>query len=193
MHLLSCIHPPGGATALAAVIGGPAINELGYSYLLTPVLLNVAALFIIAVSFNYFFPWRRYPAASVSRFTETPKAYDSRMIERDALEQAIKDLGLVMDTTTRDLQQLFRLSLKHAAQRQLTPQQIKLHRYYTNGKHGREWAVRRIIDESWSADPRKDMVIYRVVEGQGFNSARSCTRDDFCRWAAREVFASENT
>ena len=27
MHLLRCIHPPGGATAIAAVIGGPVITD----------------------------------------------------------------------------------------------------------------------------------------------------------------------
>ena len=28
MHLTRSLHPPGGATALAAVIGGPTIHEL---------------------------------------------------------------------------------------------------------------------------------------------------------------------
>ena len=37
MHYLRCIHPPGGATALAAVIGGADVHALGYQYVLTPV------------------------------------------------------------------------------------------------------------------------------------------------------------
>ena len=32
MHYLRCIHPPGGASALMAVIGGNPIHALGYSY-----------------------------------------------------------------------------------------------------------------------------------------------------------------
>ena len=76
--------------------------------------------------------------------------------------------------------------------KQLTPQQIKLGHYYTNGKHGPEWSVRRIIDESSSNDPKKDMVIYRVVEGHGFNTADSCTRAEFASWSAREVFVNNN-
>ena len=37
MHYLRCIHPPGGATALAAVIGGAEIHSLGYYYILIPI------------------------------------------------------------------------------------------------------------------------------------------------------------
>ncbi len=62
MYYLRCIHPPGGATALAAVIGGPDVHALGYGYLLMPVLINVAAILSMAIAFNALFPWRRYPA-----------------------------------------------------------------------------------------------------------------------------------
>ncbi|WMP18749.1 HPP family protein [Thiothrix lacustris] len=61
MHYLNCIHPPGGATALSAVIGGQAVHELGYQYLLTPVLINAVTILLIAIAFNYPFRWRRYP------------------------------------------------------------------------------------------------------------------------------------
>lgn len=188
MHLLACVHPPGGATALAAVIGGPAINTLGYNYLLTPILINVIVLLIMAVIFNRFFSWRRYPAVNTSRFSTTRPQDSSQIIEISAIEHALTEMELVMDVTNKDLQRLFQLSLKHAASQQLTPAQVRLHAYYTNGKHGREWSVRRIIDESCATDPNRDMVIYRVVEGRGFNTAHSCTRKEFCQWAAREVF-----
>ena len=36
MHYLRCIHPPGGATALSAVIGGPVVHAMGYGYALQP-------------------------------------------------------------------------------------------------------------------------------------------------------------
>ncbi|MFC6978900.1 HPP family protein [Microbulbifer taiwanensis] len=62
MYYLRCIHPPGGATALTAVIGGAEVQSLGYDFLLIPVLVNVLAIFLVAVSFNNLFPWRRYPA-----------------------------------------------------------------------------------------------------------------------------------
>ena len=51
MHLFKCQHPPGGATALVAVIGGTQISELGYLYALFPVALNVGTFFAF-VSFQ---------------------------------------------------------------------------------------------------------------------------------------------
>ncbi|WP_455211782.1 HPP family protein [Kaarinaea lacus] len=195
MHLLGCIHPPGGATALAAVIGGPAINALGYNYVISPILLNVTIIFITAILFNSVFPWRRYPAAAMMRFTDkrpTGEAGEASLVDKHAIEQALADMDLIMDVTTEDLQRVIQLSLDHARNKQLTPKQIKLGHFYTNGKHGPEWSVRRIIDESSSSDPKKDMVIYRIVEGHGFNTADSCTRAEFASWAAREVFVNNN-
>ena len=36
MHLTGTLHPPGGATALIAVIGGDSVHNLGYLYVLIP-------------------------------------------------------------------------------------------------------------------------------------------------------------
>lgn len=194
MHLLNCIHPPGGASALAAVIGGPLIHKLGYSYVLAPILLNASIIFIIAVVYNSAFPWRRYPV-SMMRFSDagTPDAdKTARFVDKHFIEQALSDMDLVVDLTPDDLQRLFTLTLQHADKQQLVPQQIRLGHYYTNGRHGTAWSVRRIIDESCSDDPRKDMVIYRVVEGQGIRGADSCTRTEFAQWAAREVFPNQS-
>jgi len=190
MHILSCVHPPGGATALAAVIGGPAIHELGYAYVLSPVLINVLIIFITAIVFNGFFAWRRYPAASMMRFTDVQTSTEplDGVVDKQAIEKAVADMDLVLDVTTEDLQRIIKLSLDHAKHQQLFVEQIQLGHFYSNGSHGPDWSVRRIIDESCSSDPRKDMVIFRVVEGQRFNTADSCTREEFARWAAREVF-----
>lgn len=193
MHVFNCIHPPGGATALAAVIGGPAINTLGFDYMVTPVLLNAAIIFITAVTFNSFFPWRRYPT-SMMRFTDTPiteRQKPSRYIEKAHIEQALSDIDLVIDLSVDDLQQLFALTLEHAETPHFSPSQIKLGHYYTNSKHGAEWSVRQIIDEARSDDPKKDMVIYRVAEGQGLQTADSCTRAEFAAWANRELYTTK--
>ena len=191
MHLLSCIHPPGGATALAAVIGGPAIYDLGYTYVITPILLNAIIIFLVALVFNGIFPWRRYPT-SLMRFHYAPEAGHTntvRYIDKPFIEHALSDMDLVVDLSTDDLQRLFTLALNYADQQEMSPQQIRLGHYYTNGRHGVEWSVRHIIDESTSSNPDKDMVIYRVAEGQGQGSASSCTRKEFAQWAAQEVFA----
>ncbi len=189
MHLLGCIHPPGGATALAAIIGGPAIHALGYHYVLTPILLNSVILLLVAMVFNSAFPWRRYPV-SMMRFSEVSASELSRpehVIDMQHIEQAVTDMDLVVDVTTEDLQRLFILSQEHAARQRLTPEGIRLGGCYTNGRHGAEWCVRQIIDESAHTDPVRDMVIYRVVEGHGLHSASSCTRREFANWAAREL------
>jgi len=194
MHLFHCIHPPGGATALAAVIGGPAINSLGYGYVLAPILLNVSIIFIVAILFNNLFPWRRYPGAAMMRFTDQnntakqPQIDPANHVDKRAIEKAISDMDLVMDVTIEDLQRVIKLSLQHAQHQRLSSKQILLNHFYTNGQHGPQWSVRRIIDESASDDPNRDMVIYRVVEGDRFNTADSCTREEFARWSAREVF-----
>lgn len=197
MHILRCIHPPGGATALVAVVGSSQIHALGFEYILTPVLLNTVIIFITAFIFNSFFPWRRYPTCMM-RFTDTPiieEQKPSRYIDKTHIERALSDIDLVVDLNVDTLQQLFALTLEHAETPTFSTSQIKMGHYYTNSKHGAEWSVRQIIDEAVSDDPRKDMVIYRVAEGQGLQSADSCTRTEFAKWAVRELFPnhSENT
>ena len=190
MHIFRCVHPPGGATALAAVIGIEQIHALGYAFILTPVLLNTVIIFMTALAFNNIFPWRRYPS-SLMRFTDVPSLQEqksSRLIEKKYIERALSDIDLVVDLNVNDLQKIFALAIEHAEIPMFSSQQIKLGGYYTNGKHGAEWSVRHIIDEAQYDDPEKDMVIYRVVEGQGLKSADSCTRNAFSQWAVRELF-----
>ena len=63
MQLTGTVHPPGGATALIAVIGGSAIHELGYWYVLCPVGLGASIMLVVAVVVNKlsFETNRRYP------------------------------------------------------------------------------------------------------------------------------------
>lgn len=61
MHQCKCIHPPGGATAFAAVIGGSAIRQLGFWFVLFPVFTNALVMVVLAVVINNAFKGRRYP------------------------------------------------------------------------------------------------------------------------------------
>lgn len=61
MHLVRCLHPPGGATALIAVIGGNNIQHLGFSYVFTPIGVGALVLLIIALLINNISQYRRYP------------------------------------------------------------------------------------------------------------------------------------
>lgn len=55
------LHPPGGATALIAVIGGNDVHALGYLYAFIPVTLGAGVLLLIALIINNIPKNRRYP------------------------------------------------------------------------------------------------------------------------------------
>lgn len=117
MYGLRCLHPPGGATALFAVLGGDAIHALGYGYLVTPVLLNALTLLIVAVVFNYPFAWRRYPQAWQHETAEavcavSPEAHPEKcMIPHSALVYALSQLDTFVDVSEDDLQRIYALAM----------------------------------------------------------------------------------
>ncbi|HLP49567.1 MAG TPA: HPP family protein [Chitinophagales bacterium] len=61
MQVTKTLHPPGGATALIAVIGSEKIKALGYMYVLSPVLSGAFILLVVAIVFNNITSHRRYP------------------------------------------------------------------------------------------------------------------------------------
>lgn len=61
MHLTRTLHPPGGATALIAVIGGPKIHALGYGYALVPAGLGAVLLVAVGLAVNNLAKERSYP------------------------------------------------------------------------------------------------------------------------------------
>ncbi|MGD9949635.1 MAG: HPP family protein [Desulfobulbus sp.] len=61
MHLTKTLHPPGGATALIAVIGGDSVHNLGYFYVLMPAALGAGVMLIVALLVNNIPKTRRYP------------------------------------------------------------------------------------------------------------------------------------
>ena len=71
MQMTKTLHPPGGATALIAVIGSEKIKALGYWYVLSPVLSGVVILLVVALIVNNLTPERKYPTDG--RFSRTLK------------------------------------------------------------------------------------------------------------------------
>lgn len=61
MHATRTLHPPGGATALIAVIGSPQIHDLGFLYVLMPATLGPLILLAIGLLVNNVPRSRRYP------------------------------------------------------------------------------------------------------------------------------------
>jgi len=195
MHYLRCIHPPGGATALAAVIGGEATHALGYQFVFTPIMINVLVMLAVAVAFNYLFPWRRYPTWLADRkkpaITE-PGQVTKRAIEHADLVAALSQIDSFIDVSEQDLLRIYQLATGEAGQRQLHPGQIVLGHYYTDGEPGEGWSVRQIVDESPNPDPEKDMVVYKVVAGTGLRTSGVARRVDFARWSRYELLREGN-
>jgi CBS-domain-containing membrane protein len=61
MHSTKTLHPPGGATALIAVIGSQKIHNLGYLYAIIPAGSGALIMLIVALIINNIPKNRRYP------------------------------------------------------------------------------------------------------------------------------------
>lgn len=196
MHYCRCLHPPGGASALAAVIGGRAVQDLGFQYVLTPVLLNALIILAVAVLFNAFLPWRQYPAGLANLLPGKAKTSENDLpsqsdIQPTDIQYALTQLDLLVDVTEDDLARIYQLARRHASENHVPSEAIKLGHYYSNGAYGDEWSVRRIIDESQLGDA--DKVIYRSVAGKQRRQTGVCSRDEFASWARYEVYRNENS
>lgn len=82
MQITKTLHPPGGATALIAIIGSEKVKALGYFYVLSPVFTGSMILLVAALIFNNITSHRKYPTDS--RFTYSVK----RMFVRRAVKDS---------------------------------------------------------------------------------------------------------
>lgn len=162
MHYLHCIHPPGGATTITAIIGSKELHELGFQYVLTPVLLNVVILLTLAVILNYPFAWRRYPAYLHKKTKEETSA----VLSQSDFSYALSQRGTYVDIDDTDLSEIYRLASAHAAH---APAPGK---YYSEGV-----TVRHVL----SADENE--INYCIVAG---NTGRA-SRQEFMAWQKFEV------
>lgn len=109
MYSLRCLHAPGGATALAVVLGGDAVHAMGYAFVWSPILLNVLIMLAVAVAFNYPFAWRRYPQA----WCRNPAPeHDTHMIPHSRLVHALSRLDTFVDISEEDLQRIYELAMQ---------------------------------------------------------------------------------
>ncbi len=191
MYYLRCIHPPGGATALAFVIGSPALHTLGYQYIIFPILVNVLAILATAVIFNGFFYWRRYPAHfnTKKRLTTTPTPATNIRLTTEDFSAAMHDLDSFIDITEEGITELLERAQHHAALNAPHPSKIVAGRYYSNGKIGNEWSIRQVVDDANTQQPSsKDLVIYKVLAGHEAYETGICQREEFRQWAQFEVY-----
>ncbi|WP_166372212.1 HPP family protein [Psychromonas sp. SA13A] len=186
MHLTRSLHPPGGATALAAVIGGPAIHDLGYWYVITPTLINCAILLSVAMLFNNLFHWRRYPQ-SFMHYQSVGYHPDTRRIKMQHIHEAIRRSDLVIDASDEKIKHIVDLADAIYHEELITQFVLELGAFYTNSKPGRQWSVRQVIDQREHADPSLHLVIYRIADGERKGSTDSCTLQEFAEWANEKM------
>ena len=188
MYYLNCIHPPGGATALTAVIGGETIHQMGYQFLLTPILINILSLLIIAIIFNALFDWRRYPAFLQKNTLKFQKKQgEHASISHQDFLAALKEIDSFVDVNEDELRRIFDLVNLNAAKNHLTDCDIQLGKVYSNGQVGKDWSMRQIIDESADDNPNKDFVIFRQIAGREKKRSDCLTRTEFALWAKYEM------
>lgn len=112
MSLLGCLHPPGGAAALTAVIGSQSIHSAGYSFAFMPVGINSIALVSLAMFFH---------RATAHDYPHRPaEAPVSSSLHLDDIDAALEDMGESFDIAREDLDALLTRAENHAAARRRT-------------------------------------------------------------------------
>jgi CBS domain-containing membrane protein len=81
MFLMRCLHPPGGAVALTAVLAGPAVHAAGYEFAFIQVGLNTALMVFAALAYNNL-TGRRYPHTQQSSLQPVHDTRDPVPTER---------------------------------------------------------------------------------------------------------------
>jgi CBS domain-containing membrane protein len=115
MSLLRCIHPPSGAVALTAVLGGPHVASLGYGFLLVPIGINTLAILLVALAYNNA-TGRSYPHHAHPSIHPHPPM-PPLTLDPAELDAVLADYGEQLDISREDLDALFHELLGRAQQR----------------------------------------------------------------------------
>lgn len=187
MYYLRCIHPPGGATALAAVVSGSEVHALGYQFVVDPVMLNALTILAIAILFNYPFAWRRYPAALADVFSQSSKHPHHVSIPRKDLEFALKAMRSFADISEIELERIYEAATQQKQQRHLKVDDIKAGHFYLHGKNDAKGLVRQVISISDDG-----LVTYSNLSGSRQGTTATLPIGIFARWAKHEVIQTDN-
>lgn len=130
MSLCRCLHPPGGAAALTAVLGGPAVAASGIAFAFAPVALNSILLVLAGLLFHRF-SGHSYPhvAAPVGgQKVPAPLPVQPSAFTRADIDMALADYGEALDVSRDDLDLLLHYAEAHAMERHapaIGPDQVK--------------------------------------------------------------------
>ena len=112
MTLLRCLHPPGGAAALTAVIGSSAIHAQGYAFAFAPVAINSIALVSLAMFFHRI-SGHSYPHQARAE----PEQLAAAGLHLDDIDRALADMHESFDISREDLDLLLARAELHAQER----------------------------------------------------------------------------
>ncbi|AWN38708.1 HPP family protein [Methylobacterium radiodurans] len=122
MSLTRSLHPPGGAAALTALIGGPAVTSAGFLFPLFPVCVNSLILVALGVAFHRI-ARRNYPHVPVAIPANTHGTADLPAPLRvgfraEDVDAALLALNETLDIDRTDLDRLLRQVEHHALVRE---------------------------------------------------------------------------
>lgn len=107
MFALRCVHPPSGAVALTAVLGGPAVHALGFRFVLEPIavqsLLLLAAAIVYHTATGHRYPHGKRPAAPADARHDAAAG-----VTRADIEAVVRQQGELIDVAADDLEALLR-------------------------------------------------------------------------------------
>ena len=115
MYYLRCLHPPGGASALFAVIGGSAVTGLNMEYAFVPVFINALFLMLAALLYNNLFPTRRDAMQPRPDPADIPPGCETA--SRQDIRIALQQVDSFIDITEEELHDIIRLVLLHSRHR----------------------------------------------------------------------------
>jgi CBS domain-containing membrane protein len=110
MMALRCLHPPSGAVAMTAVIGGPEIDALGFLFVLWPVAVDSLAIVAVALAYNNLTgkPYPHRPAEAKDHATRDVPPLARLGVTAQDLADILKAHDDVVPVDPADLESLLR-------------------------------------------------------------------------------------
>ncbi len=122
MTVLRCLHPPGAAVAVTAVLGGAALHEAGFWFALAPVGLNSVLLVLGALA------WNRLAGHDYPHVPPAAQATGKQAgFASEDLDAAIDSYGRTLDVSRGDLATILAVAEEHREQR-AAARRARLHR-----------------------------------------------------------------
>ncbi len=113
MLSLRCLHPPAGAVALFAVIGGEPVRSLGIQYVLSPVAANALLLVGLGLAINNLVPGRRYPRPHPEinpHQVRDPEPLSRFGLQHEELRAVIEEYGRPLYISGEELDEIMQIA-----------------------------------------------------------------------------------